>query len=70
MRQDSESEDTYVYEWSSFKNTWIRTEILRGEGVGNREGISLALSDDGKSTGDRCRQAWKKRNQDRKGEGL
>ena len=43
----SESEDTYVYEWSSFKNTWIRTEILRGEGVGNREGISLALSDDG-----------------------
>ena len=43
----SEAEDTYVYEWSSFNNTWIRTEILRGEGVGNREGISLALSDDG-----------------------
>ena len=39
------SENTYVYEWSS--NAWIRTEILSGEGARNREGISLALSDDG-----------------------
>ena len=42
-----EPEDTYVHEWSSVSNAWIRTETLRGEGRDNREGISVALSDDG-----------------------
>ena len=42
-----QSEDTYVHEWSSVNDAWIRTETLRGEGRNNREGMSVALSGDG-----------------------